>query len=319
MKVFVLNCADTGNFGDDIIFEGVKNRIKIQFPEHKEIISIKRINKEIAQIISEDDYLIIGGGELLSSSDILKQITSNDIRCRYEFYSIGVGSESDIKPYIDKLKPAVWSGRTKEDCRILNNAGIKGVLHKADPLFDCGIKFREKTDLIGINFKNINKNNDFIRDAAFQLDKLLEKGIKAELIALNCRSREVIKYYGEDIYISDCNDLELMYKISNLMVNKINIVYYKNNPLEFLSVLSRYRGIIAERLHCIMSAFYCGIDFRAISYHKKIDKFLEDHDLKSKKIKGVRNGLSNIVNELNNLKKRGSGNLKGENRDENLA
>jgi polysaccharide pyruvyl transferase WcaK-like protein len=299
MKLIVFSCANTGNFGDDIAFEGIKQRFsKITHTDPETIRHVIRLNKETVKIVNEYDFLIIGGGEILSNSNFLDQIVENDIKIPYMFLSVGVGSEEDIRPYLDKIHPTAWYARTERDLHILRNCGIRNALVHVDPLYMCYVK-KEPNGKIGLNLKAIGKGIDFIDKTAFILDDLISREIKIDLLALNSRPRQTVEYYGELIDISDCDDFELMKGIKERMREKINIFAYSGkDPLQYLDDLVDYDGIVGERLHAVMAACYGGVNFRAIPYHSKIDKFLEMHELMDRRIGGSPEEIGIAIEQL---------------------
>lgn len=284
MKVVILSCANTGNFGDDIILEGIKIKLFREYPNVGGTIhQILRINEGTIDFVNSCDALIIGGGEILSHSDVLEQVTKFDIKIPYLFLSVGIGDERDIVPFLSKLRPVSWSGRTIMDVDILHKCGIKNADICPDPIFECPID-RTPNGKIGVNLKNLHKDHIFINNMAVAFDTLIDMGVKFDFLSLNSISRQAIEYCGEKMIISDCTGDELMKQIQPLMKNEINIVSYKENPLEFLNSLAGYEAIVGERLHSLMAAYHAGIDFRAVAYHEKIDKFLDMFGIENKKI-----------------------------------
>lgn len=279
MKIVVLSCANTGNFGDDIILEGIKIKLSREYPNVSGTIhQVLRINDGTIDFVNSCDLLIIGGGEILSHSDVLEQVTKFGIKVPYRFLSVGVGGEDGILPFINKLRPTSWSGRTKRDVEILQKCGIRADLC-IDPIFECPVQ-RGSNSRIGINLKNLHKDNIFINNMAVVFDTLINMGVEFDFLSLNSMPRQELKYCGEKIAVSDCTGNELMQQIQPRMQNKINIVSYKgSNPLEFLNVLAGYEAIVGERLHAVMAAYHAGIPFRAIAYHEKVNKFLETFGL----------------------------------------
>jgi len=299
MNIVVFSCANTGNFGDDIILQGIKKKLSREYPDHGGIIrQILRINAETVKLINRQDFLIIGGGEILSNSDMLKQIVKYDIKIPYMFLSVGIGNKEDINPYLKKIHPTVWYARTQKDLEILNECGVKNAMVHKDLLFECCVK-RKPNGRIGLNIKNQKKSPAFVESMAHILDMMIAAGIEIDLLALNCKPQQQIDYCGEKIMISDCNDLDLMEKIQSMMKKNINIVAYNGkDPLRFLDILSDYDGIVGERLHSIMAAFHSKIDFRVVPYHPKIDKFLDMHGLNDKKIDGTPTDIGMAIKEL---------------------
>jgi len=299
MNIVVFSCANTGNFGDDIILEGIKKKFSREYPDHGGVIrQILRINAETAKFINEQDFLIIGGGEILSNSDMLKQIIKYEIKIPYMFLSVGIGSSKDILPYLKKIHPTAWYARTQKDLDILKECGVKNAMIHKDLLFECCTK-RKPNGRIGFNIKNQKKPSVFIESMAHTLDTMIAAGIEIDLLALNCKPQQPISYCGENILISDCSDLDLMEKIQHRMKKDINIVTYNGkDPLRFLDILADYEAIVGERLHSIMVAFHAKIDFRAIPYHPKIDKFLDMHGLNDKKIGNTPVDIGMAIKEI---------------------
>ena len=299
MNIVILSCASTGNFGDDIILEGIRIKMSKEYPQAGgKIWQVLRINKISAEFINKQDLLIVGGGELLSRSDILKQILKNDIKIPYMFLSVGVGSEKDIEPYIAKLKPTVWYARTDRDAEILNSCGAQNAMVHMDPIFECPVN-RKPNGRIGLCLKNDGKNNQFIEDLAKILDTLIKAGVAIDLMALNSRSKQPISYCGERINISDCNDEVFMQQIRSRMTSQVNILAYDgNNPLRFLDLLADYDGIVGERLHSILAAIHAKINFKAINYHEKISKFLNMVGLNGEIIPGDANSIKQAIGAL---------------------
>lgn len=299
MKLIVFSCANTGNFGDDIAFEGIKARFsQMTHTDPESIQHIIRLNKCTVEIANGQDFMIIGGGEILSNSDVLEQIVGSDIRIPYMFLSVGVGSEEDIRPYLGRVNPTAWYVRTERDLHILRNCGIKNVLLHIDPIFMCPMK-RESNGRIGLSLKAIGKENEFLTRMATVLDGLIEAGVKVDLLALNSTPRHAIDYYGEQLDVSDCDDSELMLVIKSRMKSQIPILAYPGkDPLGFLADLVDYDGIVGERLHAIMAACYGGINFKAIPYHPKIDKFLEMHELMDRRIGTSPEEIGAAIREL---------------------
>ena len=135
MKIAILSCAHTGNFGDDIIFEGVLRILSGMFPDGGGVTHFLRINKNNINGVNKRDLLVIGGGEILSNSDILEQITSNDIKIPYMFLSVGIGNENDITSYREKINPLLWTVRSYESLNILKKLGFKNASFQDDPIF----------------------------------------------------------------------------------------------------------------------------------------------------------------------------------------
>ena len=166
MKIVVFSCANTGNFGDDIILEGIKIKLSREYPGVKgSIHQVLRINKETIDFINTCDLLIVGGGEILSHADTLDQIISQDIKIPYLFLSVGIGDENDIKPYIDKINPTIWYARTKKDLEILQSCGLKNTGIHIDPIFMCPFT-KTENGRIGLNLKGQNKDHAFIEKMA---------------------------------------------------------------------------------------------------------------------------------------------------------
>jgi polysaccharide pyruvyl transferase WcaK-like protein len=299
MNVVILSCANTGNFGDDIILEGIKIKLSTEYPQTGgQIWQVLRINERTINFINEQDILIIGGGELLSHSDILKQIVGHEIKIPYMFLSVGVGSEIDIRTYMPKLHPTVWSVRTENDADILKNCGAKNVIIHMDPIFECPFD-RKPNGKMGLCLKNQNKDEKFIEEMAVALDALIKTGVQIDLLALNARSQQPIIYCGEKITTSDCNDSVLMQCIRRKMKNPINtLIYDGRNPLRFLDLLADYDGIVGERLHSVMVAVHARINFKAINYHEKIEKFLNITGLRDKMIQGDVNSIKQSIEKL---------------------
>ncbi|MBI4708240.1 MAG: polysaccharide pyruvyl transferase family protein [Candidatus Omnitrophica bacterium] len=284
MKIAILSCAHTGNFGDDIIFEGVLRILSAMFPKGGKVSHFLRINKGNIDEINKHDLLVIGGGELLSNSDILEQITSNEINIPYMFLCVGIGREEDIKPYLHKIKPLFWSVRSYEGVNIVKRLGIENVCFQDDPIFWCLTDKKEKNNSIAVCLKAIHKNNEWINEFVIELDKIISDGVKVSLVALGNKERNKINYCGEEIFISDCNDYTLAHQINILLKNSIPVICYKDNPIEFLNILASFKGIVSERLHGALAAYHAGIDFKSIPYHNKVNKFLNTYSIQDKAI-----------------------------------
>ena len=299
MNIVIFSCANTGNFGDDIILEGIKIKMSREYPQTGgQIWQVLRINELTIDFINKQDFLIIGGGEVLSHSDILKQIVSQDIKIPYMFLSVGVGSESDIRAFMPKLCPTVWYARTEQDADILRNCGAKNVIIHIDPVFECPFD-KKPNGKIGLCLKNQNKDEKFIEDTARMLDGLISAGMEIDLLALNSRPQQPIIYCGEKILLSDCNDEALMQSIKRKMKKDISVLAYDGkNPLRFLDLLADYEGIVGERLHAIMAAVHAGINFKAINYHDKVEKFLNMAGLRDKMIQGDVVSIKQAIEKL---------------------
>lgn len=315
MNIAVLSCANTGNFGDDIILEGIRTKMYKEYPDIGGTIKqILRINKVTIDFINSNDFLIIGGGEILSNSDTLSQVLKYKIKVPYMFMSVGVGSEKDILPYLPKLNPTMWYARTKDDLDILNRCGIKDAMVCIDPIFDCSLPKRTPNGRIGLNIKNQKKRENFIDNMAEGLDSLIKEGVVVDLLAFNVQPQQQVDYCGDRIVISDCSDLDLMQKIKRRMVNHLDIVSYQGmKPLEFLRTLSNYEGIVGERLHSAMAAHHANIDFRVVPYHEKINKFLRMNNLESKTIGADSTSILKAIKNIHeSITTRGPRGLKGE-------
>lgn len=315
MNIAVLSCANTGNFGDDIILEGIRIKMYKEYPDIGGTIKqILRINKVSLEFINSNDFLVVGGGEILSHSDILYQLTRHKIKVPYMFLSVGVGSEKDILPYVSKINPTMWYVRTKDDLDILTRCGIKEVMVCIDPIFDCPLPKRISNGRIGLNIKNQKKREAFVDKMAEGLDELIKEGALIDLLAFNVQPQQQIDYCGERITISDCSDLDLMQKIKRRMARNIDIVSYQGkNPSEFLRILSNYEGIVGERLHSAMAAHHANIDFRIVPYHEKINKFLRMNNLESKIIGADSTSILKAIRNLHeSITTRGPRGLKGE-------
>ena len=299
MNIAILSCANTGNFGDDIILEGIRIKLSKEYPQAGgKIWQVLRINKVSAEFINKQDFLIVGGGELLSHSDILRQILKNDIKIPYMFLSVGVGSEKDVQPYLPKLTPTMWYARTKQDAETLKNCGSQNVTVHLDPIFECPIN-RKPNGRVGLCLKNDHKNSKFIEDMAGALDDLIKAGVAIDLLALNSKPKQAIFYCGDKIIISDCNDEIFMQQIRSRMKKPINILAYNgNNALRFLDLLADYDGIVGERLHSVLAAVHAKINFKAINYHEKVSKFLNMTGLNEEIIPGDPNSIKQAIGTL---------------------
>jgi len=299
MNVVIFSCANTGNFGDDIILEGIKIKLSREYPQTGgQIWQVLRINELTIDFINKQDFLIIGGGEILSHSDVIKQIVKHDIKIPYMFLSVGVGSEDDVRAFVPKLDPTIWYARTEQDADILKNCGAKNVAIHMDPVFECPFD-RKPNGRIGLCLKNQNKDEKFIENMAQDLDELIKAGTQIDLLALNSKAPQPIFYCGEKIMISDCNDESLMLNIKRKMKQDINILAYDGkNPMRFLDLLSDYDGIVGERLHSIMVAVHAGINFKAINYHDKIEKFLNIAGMRDKMINGDTTSIKQAIASL---------------------
>lgn len=269
------------------------------FPCGGEIVSFLRINANNINAINEHDMLFIGGGELLSNSDILKQITSNEIKIPYAFLSVGIGNDNDLVPFIDKLRPLFWSVRSRYGLNILRRLEIKNAFFLDDPIFSCPIEESGRMDRIALCLKRIHKSEEWISLMARGLDDLLSEGIAVDLVSLSNQDMHPIEYCKEQIFVSDCNDEILALQINSLMKNKAGIVTYRgDNPLEFLNILASYRSIVSERLHGILAAYHAQVPFKAISYHSKINKFINTYNLEEKLISDYPEDICNHIREL---------------------
>jgi polysaccharide pyruvyl transferase WcaK-like protein len=294
-----LSCAYTGNFGDDIILEGTRRIVSSMLPGTGEINSFLRINKNNAEEVNQHGMLIIGGGELLSNSDVIEQIVSNDIKIPYFFLSVGIGCEYDIKPYLGKIKPLFWSVRSYDSLSLLHRMGIHNAFFLDDPIFNCPYEKAEQNDIIGVCFKRIHKSPEWIKDMAKGLDEVINKGIKINFISLSNQERQLIDYCGEKILISDCDDRTLAKELNALMKNKVDVLSYDSDPIKFLGVLASYKAIISERLHGVLAAYHAGVEFRGIPYHNKIMKLADTYGFREKLISNNPQDICGAIKNLN--------------------
>ena len=158
----MLSCAGTGNFGDDIIYEGIKRMAHGVFKD-VEFKQFFRITAQSVYDINQCDVLIIGGGELLSASDILDQIVTHAVKIPYAFLSVGVGEDIDIASRVSVMDPLFWSVRSKEGAQILKNAGLIDVWVVDDPIFQCPVMPRDKNGRIALCLKNVGHEFEFCR------------------------------------------------------------------------------------------------------------------------------------------------------------
>lgn len=298
MKIVVLSCANTGNFGDDIIFEGIKQWLfKINGKNLKTVNHVLRLNDNTIDFVNSHDFLIIGGGEILSNSDILEQIIRNDVTIPYMFFSVGIGSEQDIKPYADRVHPVMWFTRTQKGVAILKNCGIKNAMVHIDPAYLLN-PIRGHNGRVAVCLKNVDKDNQFLCDAAAMFDRVINKGIKVDLLALSSVNRHITEYGGERVCFSDCNDLSMAREIASHMDNVINIIPYMVNPIQYMNTMAEYEGIVGERLHSVIVAHNAGIEFRAIAYHDKVNKFLDMTGLKNNQIAATPEAIEKAIIDL---------------------
>ena len=298
MKIVVLSCAMTGNFGDDLIFEGIKYWLfKINGKNLKEVNQVQRINDGTIGYVNAHDFLIIGGGEILSNSDILEQLIRNDVTIPYIFFSVGIGSEQDIKPYADRVHPLMWFTRTQKGVSVLKNCGIKNAMVHIDPAYLL-TPLRGHNGRIAVCLKNIGKDNQFVCDIAQVFDRVINRGINIDLLALSSVNRHMTEYAGENVWFSDCNDLSLAREITSHMNNVINIIPYMGSPIQYMNAMAQYEGIVGERLHSVIVAHNAGIDFRAIAYHDKVNKFLDMSGLKNNQIAATPEAIEQAIIDL---------------------
>jgi len=303
LRIAVMSCAFTGNFGDDIGFEGVLRRIPDILPQkvNGKVTHFLRITKESVDAINQHDYFLIGGGELFSNSDVLDQLTKNKVTIPYGFVSVGVGNKNDLTPLKSLDRPFYFSVRTKSDAEICREAGIKNVKVKPDllracPYFEVQL---QNGPAIAVCLKNTHKSAEWIRAFARELDIVLSLyKIPVVLVAFSSMNQQKIEYGGEKILIGDCNDLELAHNINCYMRNKVPIVYYKDRAMDFLTLMSTFKGIVSERLHGTIAAYHTGVPFRSIPYHTKVNKFLKEVDMENREISSSPEVIVSAITEL---------------------
>lgn len=270
-RVAILCCAGTGNFGDDIIFEGLVKRLARE--GWREFFRVFRINGETIQKVNECDFLVIGGGELLSGTDILSQIVDHDIKIPYEFRCVGVGSEEDIVPHIGKLHPLRYTVRTPADDAIMKSCGVEAKV-EFDPIFEFASERYMNNGRVALCLRNENKSVEFIDTLAHELDFLIDAGARVDLVGVTSIPRHQRHYHGEEAWVGDCNDAVLVMAIASRMRNRCMNLIYSAEPQIFMGELGCYDGIVSERLHPNMAAWVRGVPFLCIPTFVKSMKFL---------------------------------------------
>lgn len=295
MRIVFWNTAGNGNIGDELCYRGAVEFCQKKY-HHFTFKQIWSLNKRTIEWVKNAQLLVIGGGQLIDNSSILKDLKrvyeSTKLKTPVEFVGVGIGSSDDIQPYHAFLKDldAEWNVRDKASVAVLCENGfqsqINGAVEDLSNQLDLTHGHSKGLGFAGLNLKYQHKNEGFIRDLAEVCDQWVDP---VKFYAFNSCDRQKVDYYGEDIWISDCNDEALGDKIldyceeDNFYVEAFHV--NEDDPIEYVSRIGQANYIITERLHCAILAHRFGIPFRAIAYHDKIDRFLNMYDLGKKTIK----------------------------------
>lgn len=295
MRAAVLCCAGTGNFGDDIIFEGMRRRLWREGFDAVE--SVFRITRENLGEINGYDRLVVGGGELLAGTDILDQLLDRGVTVPYQFRAVGVGTAKDLEPHLARVRASRWTARTPEDVAVMASCGIRAAL-EFDPITEFRAARAPSHWRLALCLRNEGKEDGFAGRMAEALDRAADEGVEVDLVAMTAVPRTRTDYRGERVLQGDCDDLELAEQIASRMRQRPRIEAYEGGPLGFLETLGAYRGIISERLHGAMAAFVRGVPFRAIPSHPKITKLLRMLEQPSRAVEGAPEALAEAARAL---------------------
>lgn len=283
MRIVFWNCGGTGNLGDDLCNLGAQIFAKNLFGPHVARQFFK-ITIQNLDYFKTADLIIIGGGQLLDKTDFIEQIIKHDIRTKFAFVGVGAGDINDVRPFQQTLEPIFWGVRDNHSFNLLREAGFKCVFNQGDitKLVEFPeIKLIHGHKIIGLNFKNIYKGEEWKKHIVDLLDDLEEP---VTLFAFNSWERKEIDYYGEKTWISDGDSASFAEDIKrrSLKENQIHVLSYNceaDDGVIFGASLQACKYMVVERLHAAILCHRFKIPFYAIGYHDKVSRFMKENEM----------------------------------------
>lgn len=279
LKIYHIYANDT-NLGDLGSAEGIKMLLRKSFKEKlffKDFyIALKDLSeKDIAEINSEYDLVIIGGGGLYwtgSKETLLKlsEKTIKKIRKPIIIYAVGINYEKFEKKSDRRLRKNILklhdyvklsSARDEETEHILREGGIK--CHLAP----CPSIFVNPADSSFCLKENNKKNIGIVLIPTVRLDS----DAKQPYINSIAGFAKWLKNDYNVYLLSHCKIISDSYY---LLSKKINFpLIYSASPKQLMSAYKQMDFLVGSRGHMGMYALGAEKPFLMISYNKKCDAF----------------------------------------------
>jgi len=309
VKVFLNGCYGACNLGDDIMLKitindlekitnkrlhiNVKNKGNKQCLISQSYISnLFNINKlkEFAIIAKSDLYIWGGGTFLYESKDngiksllsiLVHVLIAKLFNVKVIFYGIGYGElrtfvGKNIASVIVKLSDFV-TVRDKES--YLDIKSIKNNIYLTNDLV-------YRLDIDSIRDIDVNKKknlNIILNTVYYQTPKEIDKfaGLIEEKIKLLKIDIEIVNFHLIPAWHNEkTSDTDTNKKLIDSLMNKwgeVNYTIHENkNVDEILLLISESDIVFAQRLHILLISVLLEKQIFTLSYHTKIDKFLND-------------------------------------------
>lgn len=268
MKVLLIGYYGYGNFGDELMREGIEDFFKKFHVEYK-IALPKRISKdtisrfnifELIDAIYDSDIVIYGGGGLL------QDITSTKSFLYYSFV---------IWLSLIFQKPVILFGNSLGPVKNgVNRFILKKILKNKNV-------FLFARDLVSYRYsKWLNKNATLSCDPSIRyLKKIqIEKSVNYDLLIVPRKSSNIEKYDVLRKYFSKitvCPAQKTDIQVAKVIANRLQCDLFEDvdNTEKVLSLILSANFVISERFHPSLVASYYGIPFISLEGLKTIRFF----------------------------------------------
>jgi polysaccharide pyruvyl transferase WcaK-like protein len=280
-KLAVLGYYGHGNFGDELMLEGLRRLFKdweITVMSDNYRSSFPKLNLDV---VNECDLFVLGGGELVNSdrlfsSDLYGFLRSSwvkRIRIPKVILGCGVNAENACQ-----LKPSVISDLEQFSFIGLRDNASVNILKKIPRLAD---KVRLFHDLsFAVEIKGCNGDSKTGWAVVIPTDRKTSKhdsGIQNFNLAGKSQYwlREKLKPYSSVVFLAfgeqDNDDFETCRLLSSCVSGDVLRLRAKELSLEkILGLLSGCAVVFPYRLHGLILSFIAGSKFEVYPYHRKI-------------------------------------------------